>query len=147
MYLITLFLVMHPHQRCFKLLVSGLLTGHICYVYLFLLHNRLYIYILLVPCKSFVILTSYWQRRVSCMRQGMFTLSDAHSTTSHSDINICPFYIIWEVLWANARWYFTSWGTYILIMHAHIFFHYKPKSKTVMSQNNVNVLVGFEPRI
>ena len=43
--------------------------------------------------------------------------------------------------------FFTSRGTYIFIMHAHIFFYYKPKSKTGMSQNNVNVLVGFEPRI
>ena len=67
---------------------SGLLTGHICYVYLFLHHNRSYIHISLVPCKSFVILTSYWQRWVSCMRQGMFTLSGAPSTTSHFDINI-----------------------------------------------------------
>ena len=31
-----------------------------------------------------------------------------------------PFYIIWEVLFANARWFSTSWGTYIFIMHAHI---------------------------
>ena len=84
----NVFRVMHPHQRCFKLLVSGLLTGHICYVYLFLHHNRLYIYISIVPCKSFVILTSYWQRRVSCMRQDMFTLSETHSTAYHSDINI-----------------------------------------------------------
>ena len=47
------------NQVAIKLLVSGLLTEHICYVYLFLHHNRFYIYILLVPCKSFVILTSY----------------------------------------------------------------------------------------
>ena len=47
------------NQIAIKLLVSGLLTGHVCYVYLFLHHNRFYIYILLVPCKSFVILTSY----------------------------------------------------------------------------------------
>ena len=33
----------------------------------------------------------------------------------------CPFNIIWEVLLANARWYLTSWGTYIFIMHAYIF--------------------------
>ena len=48
------------NQVAIKLLVSGLLTGHICYVYLFL-HKRSYIYnyILLVPGKSFVILTSY----------------------------------------------------------------------------------------
>ena len=75
-----------------KLLVSGLLTGRICYVYLFLHHNRVYIYILLdlVPCKSFVILTSYSQRRVFCMRQGspMLILSGSPSTTSHLDINI-----------------------------------------------------------
>ena len=32
---------------------------------------------------QFVILTSIWQRRVSCMRQGMFTLFGAPSTTSH----------------------------------------------------------------
>ena len=38
-----------------KLLVSDLLTGHICYVRLFLHYNRFCIYILLVPCKSFVI--------------------------------------------------------------------------------------------
>ena len=76
------------NQVAIKLLVSGLLTGHICCVYLFLHHNRSYIYILIVPCKSFVILTSYWQRRVSCMRQGMLTLSGAPSTTSHLDINI-----------------------------------------------------------
>ena len=28
------------NQVAMKLLVSGLLTGHICYVYLFLHHNR-----------------------------------------------------------------------------------------------------------
>ena len=34
----------------------------------------------------------------------------------------CPFYTIWEVLLAiNARWFLTSWGTYIFIMHACIF--------------------------
>ena len=60
-----------------------LLTGHICSVYLFLHHNRFYIYISLVPCKPFVNLTSYWQRWVSCMRQGMFTLSGSTSTISH----------------------------------------------------------------
>ena len=46
------------NQVTIKLLVLGLLTRHICYVYLFLHHNRSYIYILLVPCKSFVILIS-----------------------------------------------------------------------------------------
>ena len=47
------------NQIAIKLLVLGLLTRHICYVYLFLHHNRFYINILLVPCKSFVILISY----------------------------------------------------------------------------------------
>ena len=32
-------------------------------------------------CKSFVILTSYWQMRMSCIKQGIFTLSGAPSTT------------------------------------------------------------------
>ena len=41
----------------------------------------------LLPIKHYnglnqTILTSYWQRRVSCMRQGMLTLSGAPSTTS-----------------------------------------------------------------
>ena len=43
------------NQIAIKLLVSGILTGYICYVYLFLHHNIFYIDILLVPCKSFVI--------------------------------------------------------------------------------------------
>ena len=47
------------NQVAIKLLVSGLLTGHICSEYLFLHHNRFYFYIFLVPCKSFVILTSH----------------------------------------------------------------------------------------
>ena len=47
------------NQLAIKLLVSGLLTGHIGYVYLFLHHNIFYSYISLVPCKSFDILTSY----------------------------------------------------------------------------------------
>ena len=46
------------NQVAIKLLVSGILTGYICYD-LFLHHNRFYIDVLLVPCKSFVILTSY----------------------------------------------------------------------------------------
>ena len=33
----------------------------------------------------------------------------------------CPFDIIWEVLLATARWFLTSWGNYIFIMHAYIF--------------------------
>ena len=49
----------NPVATCIKLLVSGLLTGHVCYVHVFLHHNRFCIYIKLVPCKSFVILTSY----------------------------------------------------------------------------------------
>ena len=44
------------NQVVIKLPVSVLLTGHICYVYLFLNHNRFIIHMLLVPCKSFVIL-------------------------------------------------------------------------------------------
>ena len=39
-----------------KLLVSGLLTGHICYVHLFLHHNRFCIYILI---SSVQVLTFY----------------------------------------------------------------------------------------
>ena len=42
-----------------KLMVSVLLTGHICNVRLFSHHNRFCTYIYLVPCKSFVILISY----------------------------------------------------------------------------------------
>ena len=42
-----------------KLLMWDLLTGHTCYVRLFLHHNIFCIYIKLGPCKSFVILTSY----------------------------------------------------------------------------------------
>ena len=97
------------------------------------------------------------------MRQGMFTLSGAPSTTSHFGyhtsvqfyyyilsishnlgsplsyrmlivdlmrilyisliwiITSCPYFIIWEVLLAIARWLLTSWGTYIFIMHAYKF--------------------------
>ena len=33
----------------------------------------------------------------------------------------CLFFPIWEVLLANARWFLTSWGTYIFIKHAYIF--------------------------
>ena len=47
------------NQLAIKLLVSGLSTGHICYVCLFLHRNRSYINILLVMCESFVILTSH----------------------------------------------------------------------------------------
>ena len=46
------------NQVAIELLVSGLLTRHICSVYLILYHYG-YIFISLLPCKSFVILTSY----------------------------------------------------------------------------------------
>ena len=36
----------NPVHVAIKLLVSGLLTGHICYVHMFLHHNRFCIYIL-----------------------------------------------------------------------------------------------------
>ena len=39
-------------------------------------------------------------------------------------LTCCPFYIIWEVLLAYARWFLTSWGTYIFIMHAYIYLFY-----------------------
>ena len=39
------------NQVAMKLLVSGLVTVHICFVYLFLHQSRFYIYFLLVPCK------------------------------------------------------------------------------------------------
>ena len=54
--------------------------------------------------------------QVSCMRQGMLTLSGAPSTTSHLDIYILSIFLLfWQVLLANARWLSTSWGTYIFI--------------------------------
>ena len=34
---------------------------------------------------------SIWQRRVSCMREGMFTPSGTPSSTSKLDIYICPY--------------------------------------------------------
>ena len=36
-------------------------------------------------------------------------------------ITSCPICIVWEVLLAIARWFSTSWGTYIFITHAYIF--------------------------
>ena len=70
-----------------KLLVSGLLTRHMLYTSVFTSWHILYWYFNWFRA-SLAILTSYWQRRVSCMRQGMFTLSGTPSTTSHLDINI-----------------------------------------------------------
>ena len=52
-----------------KLLVSSLLTSHICYVRLFLRHNRFPVYIFSVPCWLFVIYlyTLFYSIRRTCL--------------------------------------------------------------------------------
>ena len=86
-------LLLHPSQHIIKwrqhewngtyfilMLLFYLIFSDRSYIYMvmyicFYIITDLIFNILLVPCKSFVILTSYWQKRVSCMRQGMLTLS------------------------------------------------------------------------
>ena len=67
------------------------------------------------------VLTSYWQRRVSCINRVCWLYLQHLVPLLIWILTSCPFYIIWEVLLATARWYLTSWGTYIFIMHAYIF--------------------------
>ena len=55
------------------------------------------------------------------MRQDMFTLSGTPITTSNFGNFISVHFIIWEVLVAIVRRFFTSLGTYIFIMHAYIY--------------------------
>ena len=65
------------------------------------------------------VLRTWYFRRYLCDVHFTFQLNvwrTSPSTTSHLDINILS---ISEYLLATARWFLTSWGTYIFIIHAY----------------------------
>ena len=81
-----------------RLLVLGLLTAHICYVCMFC------IYICLTEAGAM-----HEAGNVCSVWSTYYHFPMWYFTSIH--------FIIWEVLLPIARWFLTSWGTYIFIMH------------------------------
>ena len=59
---------------------------------------------------KWLIIRLLWFIWVWYMRQGMLTLSGTPSITSITDILHMSIIIIWEIIYTNARWFFTPWG-------------------------------------
>ena len=92
------------------------------YICFYILTDFVFIY-LLVPCKSChynILLTE-----VGVMHEAGYVDYLEHLVPLLIWIlTSCPFYILWEVLLADARRFLTSRGTYIFTMHAYIFLYF-----------------------